>query len=183
MLGLMIRTSRSRLGSVPRRVQNPDETPRCIGGHQRGSIVESREGNPPVGRPEGFPTGFGEPPEGAGRHGLPSTHRHFPEAVQWESGICAEKGKSQQIRRSVGLSLITTYPAALTPKPTLGQPWMIPFVSDLHGARTSSRLVGQSGDECLGQHGECVRIRRNVRRTSHVFESEGDLGVKRIALL
>ncbi|MDF2731008.1 MAG: hypothetical protein K0T01_2797 [Acidimicrobiia bacterium] len=45
---------------------------------------------------------------------------HFPESVKWESGMAWEKGKSQQTRRSVGLSLVIIYPAALTPKPMWG---------------------------------------------------------------
>jgi hypothetical protein len=43
-----------------------------------GSHVLEMDGNPPVGRAGRFPVGI-KPPEGEERHGLPSTHDHFPE--------------------------------------------------------------------------------------------------------
>ena len=60
------------------------------------------------------------------------THRPtitFPKASGGKSGISVRawrKGKDQQTRRSVGLSLLMTYPAALTAKPIRGQSWTIP---------------------------------------------------------
>ena len=61
---------------------------------RRGSIVQSQtlklpevEETPRWVGPRGFLRDLVDRRKEKGRHGLPSTHYHFPEAVQWESGI------------------------------------------------------------------------------------------------
>ena len=67
--------------------------------------------------PGGFLLGIGKPPEGEGRPRAPINPLSLSRKRQVGIGISGpKKGKDQQTRRSVGLSLIVTYPAALTAK-------------------------------------------------------------------